>query len=43
MSRYIKMMFFYFLKIIFNIGASKQSKTYKNNLFLAKQIKKLNF
>jgi hypothetical protein len=37
------MIFFYFLKIIFKIDASKQSKTYKNNLFLAKQIKKIEF
>jgi len=36
-SKYIKMIyFFYFLKIIFEISTSKRSKTYKKNLFLAK-------
>ena len=29
--KYIKMMFFYFFKIIFEISASKRSKTYKKN------------
>jgi len=32
--KYIKMMFFYFLKIIFEISTSKRSKTYKKNIFL---------
>ncbi|KAI9376939.1 hypothetical protein POPTR_019G004102v4 [Populus trichocarpa] len=29
MSKYMPMMFFHFLKIIFDISTSKQSKTYK--------------
>jgi len=31
------MMFFYFLKIIFNISTSKQSKKYKSHLILTKK------
>jgi len=37
----IKMIFFHFLKIIFEIRTLKQSKTYKKNLILTK--KKLSF
>jgi hypothetical protein len=33
------MMFFYFLKIIFNISTSKRSKKYKPHLILTKKIK----
>jgi hypothetical protein len=33
----IKMMFFYFLKIIFETRSSKRSETYKKNLILAKK------
>jgi hypothetical protein len=41
MPKCIKMMFFHFLKIIFEISVSKRSKTYKKINFFAK--KKLNF
>jgi hypothetical protein len=34
------MMFFYFLKIIFDISTSKRSKRYKPHLILAKKKKK---
>jgi len=37
------MMFFYFLKIIFDISTSKQSKKYKPYLILTKKIKILKF
>jgi hypothetical protein len=37
MSKYIKMIFFMFLKIIFEISASKQSKTYKKINFFFKK------
>jgi hypothetical protein len=33
LPKYIKMMFFYFLKIIFETSASKQSKTHKKLFF----------
>jgi len=36
----MSMMFFYFLKIIFNISTSKQSKTYKSYLILIKKNSK---
>jgi hypothetical protein len=37
------MIFFYFLKIIFNISTSKQSKKYKPHSILAKKKKNLKF
>jgi hypothetical protein len=37
------MMFFYFLKIIFDISISKRSKRYKPHSILAKKKKKLKF
>ena len=37
------MMFFYFLKIIFDISISKQSKRYKPHSILAKKKKNLKF
>jgi hypothetical protein len=40
-SKYIKMMFFYFVKNIFKISTPKQSKTYKKFLIFNKKI--LNF
>jgi hypothetical protein len=36
------MMFFYFLKIIFDISTSKRSKRYKPHSILAKKKKKQN-
>jgi hypothetical protein len=36
----MSMMFFYFLKIIFNISTSKRSKKYKPHLILAKKKSK---
>jgi hypothetical protein len=36
------MMFFYFLKIIFNISTSKRSKKYKPHLILTKKNSKFN-
>jgi len=35
--KYIKMMFFYFFKIIFEINASKRSKTYQKNLIFSQK------
>jgi hypothetical protein len=37
------MMFFYFLKIIFDISTSKRSKRYKPHSILAKKKKNLKF
>jgi hypothetical protein len=37
------MMFFYFLKIIFDISTSKRSKKYKPHSILAKKKKKFKF
>jgi hypothetical protein len=37
----MSMMFFYFLKIIFDISTSKQSKKYKLHLILAKKKNKI--
>jgi hypothetical protein len=39
----MSMMFFYFLKIIFDISTSKRSKKYKPHSILAKKKKKLKF
>jgi hypothetical protein len=39
----MSMMFFYFLKIIFDISTSKRSKRYKPHSILAKKKKKLKF
>ena len=38
MSKYFKMIFFYFIKIIFEISVSKQSKIYKKINFSQKKI-----
>jgi hypothetical protein len=38
--KYILIIFFYFLKIIFNISTSKRSKKYKPHSILAKKKKK---
>jgi hypothetical protein len=40
MPKYMPMMFFYFLKIIFDISTSKRSKKYKPHLILAKKYLK---
>jgi len=37
MPKYMPMMFFYFLKIIFDISTSKRSKRYKPHSILAKK------
>jgi hypothetical protein len=37
MLKYISMMFFHFLKIIFDINKSKRSKKYKPHSILAKK------
>jgi hypothetical protein len=37
MSKYMLMMFFHFLKIIFDISTSKRSKTYKSYQILVKK------
>jgi hypothetical protein len=37
MLKYMPMMFFYFLKIIFDISTSKQSKKYKPHSILTKK------
>ena len=39
-SKYMSMMFFHFLKIIFDISTSKRFKKYKPHLILAKRKKK---
>jgi len=40
MPKYIKMIFFYFLKINFEISTSKRLKTYKKINFFGKKEKK---
>jgi len=37
MPKYMPLMFFYFLKIIFDISTSKRSKKYKPHSILAKK------
>jgi hypothetical protein len=41
MLKYMSMMFYYFLKIIFDISTSKQFKKYKPHLILTKKIQNL--